>query len=95
LTILLGALHDLNEEKGADDKIPVSEDTILMGTGTPLDSLGFVVFVTNAEEKLNDATGMDLSISSDLHLFEDDTPFHTVSTLADYIVTLMGGTVTA
>ena len=79
----------INEEKEEGQKIPVSDDTILLGSGTLLDSLNIVVLITDIEERLHALTGRELQITEDMMSFEGDNPFRTVATLSEHIATIL------
>ena len=83
--VVLGSLMTLNNEKQEGQKIPVSNETILLGSGTLLDSLDFILIITDIEEQLNVLTGQDVPLAVDLQAFEDDNPFRSVATLRNHI----------
>lgn len=85
--LVLDSIVAVNEEKQGDDKIPVSPDTVLLGSGSLLDSLDFILLVTNLEERLHSHTGRDIELSSGLQSFNDQNPFRTVATLSEHIAT--------
>jgi len=87
--VLRDSLIKLNEEKPEGHKIPVSDDTVLLGTGTLLDSLDFVVIVTDIEEQLHALTGRVIPLATDLQAFEEENPFRTVETLREHIETIL------
>lgn len=83
--ILFDSLAALNQERSPDRQIPVSESTTLMGTGTHLDSLGFIMFLTDVEERLS-ASGEEIQDLFALELFgAADTPFRDVASLARHL----------
>lgn len=83
------SLITLNEEKKEDQKIPVCDDTVLLGSGTLLDSLDFIVLVTNIEERLHTLTGREIQLVADLPSSQEDNPFRTIGTLSRHIATIM------
>ena len=85
--LVLDSIVAVNEEKQGGEKIPVSLDTVLLGSGSPLDSLDFILLVTNIEERLHSQTGREIELSPDLQSFEDYNPFRTVTTLCEHIAT--------
>ena len=87
--IVNDSLNAINEEKAEGSKIPISDDTVLLGTGTLLDSLDFVLLVTNVEEGLQNLTGQEVAIGADLQSFEEENPFRTVATLSNHIETIL------
>lgn len=79
------SIEDVNAERGAASVVPFSEDLLLSGVGSPLDSLDFVNFTVGLEERLrkHDGTSRDLAAV----LFDDSAgqPFRSVGSLADYL----------
>lgn len=61
---------------------------IYSGNGI-LDSLGLVTFLVNLEQKLVDETGVQITIADDKAFSEKNSPFRTVSSLSDYILSLL------
>ena len=88
-SVVLGSLVTLNNEKREGNKIPVSDETILLGSGTLLDSLDFIVIVTDIEEQLNALIGQEIPLAVDLQALEVDNPFRTVATLRNHIGALL------
>ena len=69
--------------------VHLDRDTILLGDGSSLDSMGFVTFVADVEERLNRETGKDLYIV--LTELEDVYPNSTAlsaAMFADYLEAL-------
>ena len=52
---VLEAIAEFNQVEGTN--VPVSADTVLLGEGGALDSLGLVRLVMAVEQKLEDAVG--------------------------------------
>ena len=87
--LVLESLVALNLEKEESEKIPVSIDTVLLGTGTSLDSLDLIFVITNIEDRLYDLADQEIQLAAETNVFDGDRPFRTVETLGDHIVTLM------
>jgi acyl carrier protein len=87
--VLRDSLVRLNEEKAEGQKIPISDATVLLGTGTLLDSLDFVVIVTDIEDQLQALTGQVIPLGTDMQAFDDSNPFRTVATLKEHIGMLL------
>ena len=68
----------------------VENGTVLLGMGSPLDSLGFVTFVTDLEERLIAETDNDdLYFTLDeIQGFNMDNPNLTVGIFVDYMTSL-------
>ena len=69
--------------------LTVASDTVLLGTGSPLDSIAFVTFVTDVEERLDRETDQELYlVLTDIHEFNTDSVRLSADTLARYMVKL-------
>ena len=68
----------------------VANTTVLLGMGSQLDSLGFVTFITDLEERLIDETGNDdlYFTLDDIEGFNMDNPNLTVEIFVDYMTCL-------
>jgi len=73
-----------------DADLTVTGNTVLLGIGSPLDSIAFVTFVTDVEERLNRETGQELYlVLTDIHDFNPESASLTGDMLARYLVNLM------
>ena len=88
--IIRESIMAVNEEKMGGEQIPVADDTVLMGSGTVLDSLDFILLVTNIEERLFASTKRQYQLAQDMGAFENDNPFRTADTLSDHILAVIG-----
>ena len=69
-----------------ETKIAVTAQTVLLGSGAELDSMGFVTFVTDVEDRLQRQTGQDLYlVLNEIAEFNVERPELTVDVLARYI----------
>jgi hypothetical protein len=91
LAILGESIRSLRRSGIIEAEMDVEPATVLLGAGSSLDSMGFVTFVTDVEERLNRETGDDLYIVlTELEeLYPGETQL-TASMLADYLVRLTG-----
>jgi len=85
LDLIEQCLTALNAERPDDDPIPIGEGTLLLGGESQLDSLDFVAFVADLEERLQALTGRDFVLVGELDASENQV-FRKVSALADRIV---------
>jgi hypothetical protein len=70
--------------------VVVNNETVLLGTNSPLDSIGFVTFVTEFEDRIQEETGEDhYLVLSDMNNFNVNNPNLTAGTLAKYTVQLI------
>ena len=85
LDLIEQCLTALNAERPDAERIPIGEGTLLLGGESQLDSLDFVAFVADLEERLQASTGRDFVLVGELDGSESQA-FRKVSTLADRIV---------
>ncbi|MEW6443446.1 MAG: hypothetical protein AB1640_21110 [bacterium] len=83
-------LRCLREYLEAHD-IPVtpSEETILLGKESVIDSMGLVNLIIDIESTLLDA-GLEVSLTSESAMSRSRSPFRTVRTLAEFISSSVG-----
>lgn len=80
------SLHSLHATGVLDVEIEARADTVLLGPGSPLDSIAFVAFITDLEDRLNEETGDDAAlVLQEIHKFNAGAPFLGVGALARYI----------
>lgn len=83
------SIKGLNTEKEEGKKIPAADDTVLLGSGTLLDSLDFIMIVTDIEERLFASTGQTIQLAVDLDAPEDSNPFRNVGALSEHIAAML------
>ena len=75
---------------GAD--LPPFAEIVVLGNGSPLDSIAFVTLITEVEDRLAQATGQDLFlVLTDIHEFNPESSTLSAATLAQYLVKLAQG----
>ena len=86
LQLIQEALDSLQRIGLLPQAVVVQADLVVLGAGSPLDSIGFVTFITEMEDRLSRETGRELYlIIKDIHAFNTETPYLTAGTLARYI----------
>jgi acyl carrier protein len=72
------------------DSIPLlTEDIILMGPASPLDSLGLVLLIVDVEQALQMKYGLNLALANERAMSLRNSPFRSVNALVDYILMLV------
>lgn len=89
LDAIYKALRTLNEERGADEQIPVGPDTCLFGEGSALDSLSLVSVIVDLETSVSDEFGKAVSLTDDRAMSRDPVPFTDVTSLKNYLLELL------
>ena len=85
---VLEAIAEFNASEGA--RVPAQADTVLMGEGGALDSLGLVRLVMAIEQKLEDAFGVPVSLTDEKAMSQRNSPFRSVGALTEYATALLG-----
>ena len=92
LQLIETSLDSLARTGVLDKQMSVSTDTVLLGSGSDLDSLGFVTFITDLEDRIQQRTQQEhYLVLNEISQFNIDRPELTVDVLARYIVGLTGG----
>ncbi len=89
MDILFSAIDELNEIRPTGQTIEKSPGTVLFGEGGTLDSIGLVSFIVAAEQKIAQETGINITLADERAMSQRNSPFRTVSALANYISLLM------
>ncbi len=89
LEVIYASIDVVNSQSDIGPKIRRSESTKLLGTGSEVDSLLFVNLVVAIEETLFDEVGKVISLVTEDSMTADNTPFESVSSLAEHIDELL------
>ncbi|HQY20609.1 MAG TPA: hypothetical protein PK294_10950 [Ignavibacteria bacterium] len=87
--LIFEVIKEINESLPSDKKIKVAADTVLYGSKSKLDSFGLVNLIVGVEEKIQDETGISITIADEKALSRKNSPFLTVKTLSDYVSELL------
>ena len=85
-------IHSSVEEYNQMNDIKIDfkgPQTVLMGEGGSLDSLGLVSFLILIEQKVQDVFSVDITIADDRAMSQKNSPFKTIETLAEYVQKIM------
>lgn len=86
LKLMQDSLDSIQRSGMLEEAITVTPDTIILGTGSSLDSLGFVTFVSDLEERVSAETGTEhYLILTEIHEANADQAFLSAGVLAEYI----------
>ena len=81
---IVECINNLNNSLIESEKISIDPDHVLFGNGSSLDSMGLLNLLMDLEERLDDQ-GIRITILDDHALSQKNSPFRTISTLAEYI----------
>jgi acyl carrier protein len=83
------AIDSLNQTLPADKRIDKAADTVLMGAGGSLDSLGLVNLVVETEMAIEEDFGKTVNLADQNAAVQGMQVFENVSTFARYIESLL------
>jgi acyl carrier protein len=87
--IVKNSIEELNQFRSSGDEILFSEDMVLFGAASTIDSLDLVSIITEVEEHLIDELNFELSLTDDRALAREPSPYDSVRSIVDYIIELM------
>lgn len=87
--VVFAALDELNELRPADDKLPKTLETALVGDLGRLDSLAFVNLIVILEQRLEKVVQMPLTLLDDEQLDLSGSHFNTVEDLIAHLEALL------
>ena len=84
------AIDEINEQR-EDTGIIIEKniDSTIFGTGGSLDSLGLVSLIIALEQVVLDDCGVEIILADEKAMSLEDSPFKTVSSLVDYVCSLL------
>jgi hypothetical protein len=94
LQLIQTSCNSLQRAGLLEKEIRVQDATVLLGSGSPLDSIAFVTFVTELEDRLNRAEHQEeelFLVFKDIHEYNTDESSLTAGVLASYLTKLAGG----
>lgn len=81
------AVAAFNETRD-EEPLAFALETPLYGASSTLDSLDLVALLVEVESQLAERFGLEQALSDDRALSQSRSPFRTIGTLADYILSL-------
>ncbi len=89
LCLIQDSLNSLRRSGLIEQDVAVHGETVLLGVGSPLDSIAFVTFITDLEDRLSQEMGTDLFlVLNEVSDFNVNNPNLSADTLARYMVKL-------
>jgi acyl carrier protein len=85
IEILFGVIEQLNLQLPSEERLSVSEDTIIMGPRATLDSLGLVNLIVAAENKLQSSVSPDINLTDAVTAGGSQPTFSTLGDLAKFV----------
>ncbi|GBF48840.1 outer membrane protein TolC [Leptospira ryugenii] len=90
LQIMQSSLDSLKESEVIKVSIKVTPELVLLGKGSPFDSLGFVTLMTEMEDRMSRLTGQDIFFNiMEVSNFNIDNPFLSAQAFGEYMISLV------
>ena len=84
--LICDTLTSLQRSGMLEEAIVVNPDTVILGSGSSLDSLGFVTFISDLEERVSAEENQEYYlILTEIHEFNAEQAFLSAGTLARYV----------
>ncbi len=90
--VVFGAIDEINLQLPEDKRIDKSADSSLFGKVGRLDSLGLVNLIVATEEKIEKEFGVQLTLTDQEMMTNENSPFQTVGSLLKHISNLLENT---
>lgn len=87
LNAIYAAMDQVNAERSSKDPLKKEETTSLFGLGADMDSIDLVGLILAVESTMTQELGVVVTLADEKAMSQRNSPFLTVKTLADYIVT--------
>jgi D-alanine--poly(phosphoribitol) ligase subunit 2 len=88
LPIIYEAIDNINENLPKNKRLEKKPETNLFGQEGKLDSLGLVNLIVNIESLIYDNFELSLTLANEKAMSLNNSPFKSVQSLVDYIISL-------
>ena len=85
LQSIYSTVEELNRQLPDEQQLPQSPDTIIVGDGGILDSLGVITFLVALEDRLSRDTGNSVTLLDEGLISEPDGPLKTIGCIEQFI----------
>lgn len=82
---IFSAIDEVNQQLPKEKKLEKSNNTVLIGQSTKLDSLGQVNLIVAIEEKIEENFDTAITLTDELAMSHENSQFHTIGSLCEYI----------
>ena len=87
--LIFNVVDEINQQLSKNNQLKKSTETILFGKSGILDSLGLVNFIVSTEQKIEEEFGTTISLTDEKAMSQKNSPFKSIGTLADYIISIL------
>jgi len=83
---VVASLLEVFAQNGTPAPEGVGEETVLVGDGAVLDSLGLVQLIVEVEQRIEQAHEVSVTLANDKAMSQRNSPFRTVGILSDHVI---------
>jgi acyl carrier protein len=83
--VVVACLREAIEQSGNPMPPEINEETVIVGKGAVLDSMGVVSLIVDIEQRLEMDHNVSVTLANDKAMSQRSSPFRTVGVLADHI----------
>lgn len=87
--LVIGGIRELLAQRNSSPTSELTEETLLLGRASLLDSLGIVTLVVDLEERIAQEYDIILTLADERAMSQRHSPFRTVRSLTEYICSLI------
>ena len=87
--VIYRAVDEINTLSDDDYELNKTRETILLGQGGDLDSLGLINLIVAVEQNIEDEYDTAVTLADEKAMSQKQSPFRTIGSLADYIEILL------
>lgn len=91
LDLIYEVVRDFNGQLPPDQRLVSAPETVLIGDGGVLDSLGLINFLVLAEDALTERLGQRVTLLDEKLMGAEGGPFETIGSLARYVSSRIDG----
>ena len=93
LKTIYQAVDEINLQLPDEDRLKPTVDTLLWSkSGGGLDSMGLVNLIVLTEQKVEEEFGKAINLADEKAMSQENSPFQSIGTLAEYMASLLNGT---
>jgi acyl carrier protein len=83
--VVVACLREAIEQSGNPMPPEINEETVIVGKGAVLDSMGVVSLIVDIEQRLEMDHNVSVTLANDKAMSQRSSPFRSVGVLADHI----------
>ena len=87
--VIMNSIEEINRQLENEHQLEKSTNTVLYGEDGKLDSLGLINLVVAVEQNIEDEFDVTITLADERAMSQENSPFRTVGSLADYIELLL------